>query len=621
MSAPDPAALAAFDQTPESLARLLAANGTPFPEFAAARAELAAFRDDARTRAALAETAPLLRDLDAIPATTYSRYRAFARVGDRAPYETPYYGKRERLHAAALHLLLGADEYRDAVHDYLWAICEETTWVAPAHTRVIDLMAAETAFGLAEIVALFGPALDAEVRYRVRDEIERRIFAPFLSGYYDLRWFNGGDNWNGVCAGAIGGAFLYLEPDPERLARALTLILESLRAFVATAFAADVSTTEGVGYWNYGLTYPLIFAELLRGRTGGALDLLAAPRLRQIAAFPAAMLLAPGHFANFADATAQIPLNPGLIARLAARSGETGLLSTLAPTAPLQGAAASGLSRTLRDLLWWDGARQDAPPLADTLLPASGIARLTARGGAGATVALAIKAGHNDEHHNHNDVGSFIVHVADETLLADPGPGRYDRDYFSERRYASPFANSLGHSVPRIAGQLQGTGRAFAGTLTVGAADTSTGTVALTVGTTDATTDITKTATIDFASAYPVENLTVARRTLTLTTAADADTTLTLHDRFTFTDAGEAVEEALITWLPVTLAGATATIHGQHHRLTLTIAAPAEAHFALTTITRHRKDEADATTLHRLSFTIPPATSSEARIRMEINAW
>ena len=82
MSTPEHTALAAFDQTPESLARLLAANGTPFPEFAAARADLAAFRDDARTRAALAETAPLLRDLDNIPATTYSRDRAFARVGE-----------------------------------------------------------------------------------------------------------------------------------------------------------------------------------------------------------------------------------------------------------------------------------------------------------------------------------------------------------------------------------------------------------------------------------------------------------------------------------------------------------------------------------------------------------
>jgi hypothetical protein len=605
MSALDPHALAAFDQTPATLARFLAANGALFPEFAAAQADLTTFRKAARTRAVLAETAPLLHDLDNLPATTYSRYRAFARTGDRAPYETPYYGKRERLHAAALHLLLGEATYRDAVHDYLWAICEETTWVAPAHTRVIDIMAAETAFGLAEIVALLGPTLDAEVRYRVRDEIERRIFAPFLHGYYDLRWFNGGDNWNGVCAGAIGGAFLYLEPDPERLARGLALILESLRTFVATAFAADGSTTEGVGYWHYGLTYPIIFAELLRGRTGGALDLLADPRLRRIAAFPAAMLLAEGRFANFADATERTPLNPGLIARLAARSGATGLLGTLAPIAPLQGAAASGLSRTLRDLLWWDGAHHVAPSLADTLLPASGIARLAARTKAGVALALAVKAGHNDENHNHNDIGSFILHVADETLLADPGPGRYDREYFNERRYENPFANSLGHSVPRVAGQLQGTGRTFTGKLAIGA---------------DATAATGKTVTIDFTSAYPVERLTAARRTLTLAATADGDTTLLLHDQFTFTGAGEEVEEALITWLPVTLAGATATIHGQRHHLTLTIEAPAEAQFALTEIAGQATDDTAAATLHRLHFTIPPAATSEARIQMAISA-
>lgn len=85
MSANDPAMLTAFDQTPDTLARMLAVNDPLFPEFAAAQADLAAFRKSARTRAALAETAPLLHDLDTIPATTYSRYRAFARTGARIP--------------------------------------------------------------------------------------------------------------------------------------------------------------------------------------------------------------------------------------------------------------------------------------------------------------------------------------------------------------------------------------------------------------------------------------------------------------------------------------------------------------------------------------------------------
>lgn len=603
MSGDAPDELSPFDQTPAALRRLLAADASPFPEFAAVRADIATFRNAARTRAVLAETAPLLHNLDDIPATTYSRYRAFARTGDRAPYETPYYLRREKLHAAALHLLLGEEAYRDAVHDYLWAICEETTWVTPAHTRLIDLMAAETAFGLAEIVALLGPALDAEVRYRVRDEIERRIFTPFLHGYYDLRWFNGGDNWNGVCAGAIGGTFLYLEPDPERLVRGLTLVLESLRTFVATSFAADGSTTEGVGYWHYGLTYPIIFAELLRGRTAGAIDLLAAPRLRAIAAFPAKMLLSGGHYASFADSAETVPLNPGLIARLAMRTEEPGLLNTLAPPAPLL--LNSGISRTLRDLLWWAGERQDAPPLADATLPDSALARLTARTAAGAPIALAVKAGHNDEHHNHNDIGSFILHVAGETLLADPGPDHYDRDYFTARRYESPIANSLGHSVPRIGGQLQGTGRAHAGSLTIEAIDGAGR----------------KSVTVEFARAYPVSNLMAARRTLTIESTAGAGATVRLHDQFAFTGAGEEIEEALVTWLPVTVRGAVATVRGQRHQLTLMIEAPADAHFALDQLARGSAASEAPAILQRLRFILPRAATVEARVRMVITSF
>jgi hypothetical protein len=605
MSAGADEPLAAFDTAPDALLRHLVANGALFPELLAARADLAAWRETDRVRAVLAETAPLLRDLDAIPTTSYSRYRAFARTGAREPYETPYYRKREQLHAAALHLLLGHETYHDAVHDYLWSICEETTWVVPAHARVIDLMAAETAFGLAEIVGLLGPALDAEVRYRVREEIARRVFTPFLHSAYDLRWFNGSDNWNGVCAGAIGGALLYLESDPARLASGLALVLESLRTFVATSFADDGSTTEGVGYWNYGLTYVIIFAELLRGRTAGAIDLLAAPRLRRIAAFPPAMLLTAGHFASFADASETIAFNPGLLARFADRTSETELLSILGPNSQIQPAGSSGLSRTLRDLLWWDGDQHATSALGDALLPDNGLARLTASTGTGAPIALAIKAGHNDEHHNHNDVGSFILHIAGETFLTDPGPGHYARDYFNERRYESPFANSGGHSVPVIGGQLQGTGRAFCGQLQVAA-----GVIASA-----------KSATVDFASAYPVATLTTARRTIILATPNAAGTIATLHDQFAFSDEGESIDEVLISWLPISIADATARLTGERHELLLTIEEPADAQFTLDTVaTRAETQGAEPRPLRRLRFTLPRAASSLARVRFALRS-
>jgi hypothetical protein len=74
-------------------------------------------------------------------------------------------------------------------------------------------------------------------------------------------------------------------------------------------------------------------------------------------------------------------------------------------------------------------------------------------------LGAALKGGHNDEHHNHNDVGSFVVALAGETPLLDPGAEVYTARTFSGRRYESGVINSFGHPVPRVAGNLQQTGR------------------------------------------------------------------------------------------------------------------------------------------------------------------
>jgi hypothetical protein len=74
-------------------------------------------------------------------------------------------------------------------------------------------------------------------------------------------------------------------------------------------------------------------------------------------------------------------------------------------------------------------------------------------------LAVALKGGHNAEHHNHNDVGSFVVALAGETPLLDPGCRGFippeplvavDMKARSLIRTATP--------VPVVAGQLQRTG-------------------------------------------------------------------------------------------------------------------------------------------------------------------
>ena len=131
-------------------------------------------------------------------------------------------------------------------------------------------------------------------------------------------------------------------------------------------------------------------------------------------------------------------------------------------------------------------------------------------------VVAVIKAGHNDVSHNQNDIGSFIVHVDGESLLTDPEAGLYTRQYFSAVRYENIFANSYGHSVPRIGGRLQPAGRQYEGTISMDAAGAG------------------KKAVVDFARAYDAPALTSARRQITLLSAGDEAGVVTLEDSFAF---------------------------------------------------------------------------------------
>src|SRR5262249_13534220 len=151
-----------------------------------------------------------------------------------------------------------------------------------------------------------------------------------------------------------------------------------------------------------------------------------------------------------------------------------------------------------------------------------------------ARIVVAIKAGHNAESHNHDDVGSFIVHVDGENLLTDPGPGLYSRQYFGAERRENIFANSYGHSVPRIGGHLQGTGRDFRGELHMPDA-----------------TDSTKSVEVEFAKAYEAGTLAMAKRTLGIALTGAEAGAISLQDEFRFSSDPAGVEEAFVTWLEV----------------------------------------------------------------------
>ncbi len=601
----------------EDLAKILAETspGDPLlPELDRAQLQRPASRELPASRSLLAISQGLVADIGAIPQTTYSLYREYGRTGYWQNYGRTFFLKRAKLTAAALRLLLGKDEWLDAVHDYIWNICEETNWVISYHeTREVDLFSAETAAMLAEIITSLGHILAGEVCQRAREEIERRVFEPYLERHKQLGWYKGTNNWNGVCNGSIGSAFLWLEEDPARLAKALSLVLDSLDLFLHTAFEEDGASTEGPGYWLYGLIHTVVFAELLRQRTQGRVDLLAGERMKRIAAYPTHMMLSVERYANFSDCEETVTFYPGMIDRLAERTGMNDLLQVLAKRDTtdlpfLNPVIPTGLMRwnydiALRTLLWWDGGQPEAVELKDAFLPDLGYAKLMSQTPDAVPVVLAFKAGHNAENHNHNDVGSFILHVDGETFLCDPGRGLYDSTYFTDRRYENLFASSAGHSLPVVGGHTQSPGLERRGHIEAYEPDGDR-----------------KRVVAELAAAYDVPGLTSIRRALTLADRGPESGTVWLEDHITFANEGEEIVEALMTWLDVQVSGGSAVLSGESHALLLTVEEPAGAAFEVQDYKEICQANEKPGVLKRLALTLAPAREIRARVRMEVKA-
>jgi hypothetical protein len=142
-------------------------------------------------------------------------------------------------------------------------------------------------------------------------------------------------------------------------------------------------------------------------------------------------------------------------------------------------------------------------------------------------LGVALKGGHNAEHHNHNDVGSYVVVTGYRPVLLDPGAETYTARTFSKRRYESKLLNSFGHPVPVVAGQLQRTGRDAEGK----------------VLRTDFT-DRADTFQLDLRSAYAVPELRTLERTFVY--SREGSGSLTVTDQVEFASP-QSFGTALIT--------------------------------------------------------------------------
>jgi hypothetical protein len=125
-------------------------------------------------------------------------------------------------------------------------------------------------------------------------------------------------------------------------------------------------------------------------------------------------------------------------------------------------APAAGLGRALTGLTddtWWNADKAELPLPKSSWLPNVQLLVTRNKG-----LTLAVKGGHNDENHNHNDIGSFIAAIDATPVIIDLGQPTYTALSFSDRRYEQWVVQSGWHNVPLIDGHEQQPGAQFTAT-------------------------------------------------------------------------------------------------------------------------------------------------------------
>lgn len=427
--------------------------------------------------------------------------------GDREGWERIVFERQRRVARAAIAAAHHADDpvlgpgWLAEVLDGVWLICEQSSWCWPAHddafrergsvlptveSPYLDLGAGEAVALLTWIDHLLGERLEARypgIRSRIRREARVRVFEPFTLRR-DWHWIGlDGDvhNWNPWIHGNVLTAALRLLDDPaeaDERARIVGLAIEGIDRYVS-ALPADGAIDEGYAYWWNGACRALEALDIVRHATGGVLDASGIPALRETVAFPHRMHLGGDWYLNVADGQARPPAaQPWHALHRAARSAGDADAAAHAASHRIAGMPAAteheGFGRLLRGITdpEWVGADRAASPLPrDVWLPSTEVMLAREHGGTARGLTVAVKGGHNGEHHNHNDVGSFVVASDGVPVIVDAGRPTYTLQTFGEGRYDIWTMQSGWHNVPVIAGHEQSPGARFAAAAVAASAD------------------------------------------------------------------------------------------------------------------------------------------------------
>jgi hypothetical protein len=465
-----------------------------------------------------------------IPDQPDDLYLDFSQTGNRTRWQRVSGQRRGRVTSLVLaECLENQGRFVKAFEEIVAALCEERTWVMPAHDRSlanfkgetidIDLASASLAWNLATADYVLGDKLSPETRELIRANVHRRVLDPYAAmvrGERDVNWWmKTTNNWNAVCLAGVTGAGLTLLESREERGFFVVAAEEYSRNFLR-GFTSDGYCSEGLGYWNYGFGHYVLLAETIYQATDGGVDLMAREEVRAPATFPARIEIINDIYPAFADCGVNARPSTDTMWFVNRRFG-LGLADYQNADLALSGTLYEAMILSFPNSASASASAETkaSGPGLRSWFDQAGVLISRPIEGSDCRMGVALKGGHNAEHHNHNDVGSYVVVLGQRAVLLDPGAETYTARTFSSQRYQSNVLNSFGHAVPVVAGQLQRTGREAQGRVLA----------------TDFT-DAADTLQLDIASAYDVPELKSLERTFVY--SREGTGSLAVTDRVAF---------------------------------------------------------------------------------------
>lgn len=427
------------------------------------------------------------------PATLATDLMSYQRTGSRQQGSKGSSLKREALaHLLMAECIENTGEHMDDIINAVWSLCEESSWVSVYHYHLyrtpqvtmfpdpereaIDLGCSEIGVLLAFTYYLLKDKLNEVspmIVKRLKLEIKKRIINPFL---YNRSWWWMGysgkkvNNWAPWCSSNCLMTILLLEENEELRKEAVYKTLEIADKFIGI-YSEDGGCDEGPAYWNRAAGSLFDCLMIVKEASKGSIDFFNETIIRNVGEFPAKVHIADKAFTNFADSNPFLETHYDLLYRYGKETNSNTLIvlaqdmfGILGVTDPAELGVLRGFPYmfTVEEFRNREKIMEDIP-LTNVF---EGIQVLATRQcpKKNEGYCVAIKGGHNNESHNHNDLGNFVVYQDGSPCIMDVGSGTYVKDTFGPRRYRIWNMQGQYHNVPVIGGVQQMFGEQYEAT-------------------------------------------------------------------------------------------------------------------------------------------------------------